>query len=257
MKISVAMSSLNCAKYIEQSILSVLNQKVMADIQFVIMDGGSTDGTIDILKKYESRITWRSEKDKCPSDALNKAFALCDGDIMAWINADDVYEDGAFELVRKAFDLHPDGLWVAGYYRMIDGGGREIRRLHAMYKHFLMRHYSYPLLVAENVFAQPSVFFCGKALRQVLPLDSESPNRIAFDYELWLKLGRLGVPVIIPEVLSSFRYIPESITGSRTGALFKAELNYARKEFGNYPISVAVHHLNWLKIRLFYSWWRW
>ncbi len=256
-KISVAMSSLNGAESLEQSILSVLNQDTTADVQFVVMDGGSTDGTVDILKKYGSRITWRSEKDKCPSDALNKAFALCDGDIMAWINADDFYEPGAFEVAVKTFENNPDAQWMAGYYRMINSAGHEIRRLQAKYKHLLMRNYSYPLLVAENTFAQPSVFMRREALARVMPLDYESVNCCAFDYELWLNLGKLGRPVIVPNVLSNFRYLPDSITGSRTAELFRAELNYARKEFRSHPIAVMIHHLNWLKIRIFYSWWRW
>jgi len=256
-RISIVTPSLNCANHIEQSILSVRNQETSADIQYVVMDGGSTDGTLDILRKYEDRLTWVSEPDEYHSHALNKAFALCDGDVVAWINADDYYEPGAFEVVRQTFEVNPDASWVAGYYRMVDADGREIRKLQARYKHWLMRHYSYSLLVAENVFAQPSTFYRRGALEKCLPLDYISPNRPAFDYKLWLDLGKVGAPAVVPEVLSNFRYLSDSVTGAQTGKLFKGELNYARREFRTHPFAVVLHHLNWMKIRLVYSWWRW
>lgn len=258
MKISIATPCLNCAGYLEQSIRSVLAQETEADVQLVVMDGQSTDGTLDILRRYGDRLTWRSEPDEYYSHALNKAFALCDGDIVAWINADDYYEPGAFETVRRAFAAHPDIQWVAGYYRMINAAGREIRQWQARYKHWLLRHYSYPLLVAENVFAQPSVFMRRSALEQCLPLDYTTQNRPAADYELWLKLGRVGgAPLVIREVLSNFRYLPSSVTGSQTAKLFRSELNYARKLFRPYPLPVLLHYVNYLKIRLLYSWWKW
>ncbi len=257
MKISVVTPSLGRAAYLEQSIRSVQEQETAADIQHIVMDGQSTDGTLDILRKFDDRLTWRSEPDECYSHALNKAFALCDGDVWAWINADDYYEPAAFEAVRRAFEDNPGAQWVAGYYRMVDREGREIRQLHARYKHWLLRHYSYPLLVAENMFAQPSVFMRREALEQCLLLDQETANRPAADYELWLKMGRLGPPLILQQVFSNFRYLPDSVTGSQTAALFRGELGYARKCFREYPLPVLVHHLNYVKIRLFYSWWRW
>ncbi len=257
MKLSIATPSYNGGRYFEQTIKSVLDQQTSMHVQYVVMDGESTDNTLDLLKKYDDKITWRSEPDEYHSHALNKAFELCDGDIVGWINTDDYYEPGAFERVRKTFEANPDAKWVAGYYRMVDEKGNEIRKLQAKYKHWLIRHYSYPLLVAENVFAQPSTFYRREALEKCLPLDYTSPNRPAFDYKLWLDLGNLGRPAIIKEVLSNFRYLPDSVTGAQTAALFKGELNYARQEKANHPFAVMLHHVNWLKIRLLYSWWNW
>jgi glycosyltransferase involved in cell wall biosynthesis len=256
-KISVVTPSLNGARYLEQAIRSVLDQETSAEIQYVVMDGGSTDGTVEILRKYGDRILWRSEKDKYHSDALNKGFALCDGDVVAWINTDDFYEPGAFETARRTFEAHPEALWMAGFYRMTDENGADTRSLHARYKHFLMRHYSYWLLVSQNVFAQPSVFMRRSVLEKALPLDCESPNRPAFDYELWLRLGKMGRPAIVPKVLSCFRWHKASVSGRQTAALFNGELEYAKKEFGTHPTAVLLHYLNWMGIRLTYTWWKW
>ena len=101
-KISIVMPSYNQVEFIERSILSVLNQNYQ-NYELLIIDGGSNDGTIEIIKKYQKYITfWISEKDKGQSDALNKGFKLCTGEIYGWLNSDDVYLPNAFKLIMKA-----------------------------------------------------------------------------------------------------------------------------------------------------------
>ena len=256
MKFSIVTPCRNAEKYIEQTIQSVLNQKTEAEVQYVVMDGLSDDGTVDILKKYDGQIDWTTEKDEYHSHAINKGFAKCDGDIFAWINADDFYEPGVFEKVRKIFEENPDVQWVAGYYRMLDADDKEIRQLHARYKHFLMRHYSYGLSLVENIFAQPSVFFRKDAFLSTGELDYTSKNRPAFDYQLWVKLGKIGKPYIVKDVFSNFRYYAESVSGSQTKALFNGELNYAKAEFKRHPFAVMLHYLTWMRNRLLYRIWK-
>ena len=256
MKFSIVTPCKNAEKYIDQTINSVLSQKVDADIQYIVQDGLSEDRTVDILKKYEDRLQWFSEKDEFPSHAINMGFDRCDGDIFAWINADDFYEPGAFKAVKQVFDDNPEVMWVAGYYRMLDKNDKEFRQLHASYKHFLMRHYSYRLGLIENCFAQPSVFWRKEAWEKSGGLDYRSPNRTAFDYELWLKMGKLGKPAIVKQILSNFRYYEETISGSQTKALFRSELNYAKAEFKKHPFIVPLHYVTWLRNRLFYKGWK-
>ena len=99
--ISVVMPSFNQAKYIEKSILSVLNQNY-PNKELILIDGGSNDGTLQIIKKYEKFIDyWISEKDEGQSDALNKGFKVCKGKIFCWLNSDDLFLPGTFEIISK------------------------------------------------------------------------------------------------------------------------------------------------------------
>jgi glycosyltransferase involved in cell wall biosynthesis len=110
-KISIITPCYNAAQYIEQTILSIINQDY-DNIEYIIIDGGSTDGTVDIIKKYEDKVTyWISEPDNGQSDAINKGIAIATGDVFNWVNGDDYLEDGALKLVGDSFhDLNLDVL---------------------------------------------------------------------------------------------------------------------------------------------------
>ncbi len=130
-KISVVMPSYNQQEFIERSILSVLNQNY-PNLEFIIIDGGSKDGTVDIIKKYESIIAyWISEPDNGQSDALNKGFARATGDICGWLNSDDIYMPGAFERVVAAFSRHPEKDIVFGDWLAINIEGRILAHEYA------------------------------------------------------------------------------------------------------------------------------
>jgi glycosyltransferase involved in cell wall biosynthesis len=125
-RISVVMPSYNQAQYIERSILSVLNQNY-PNLDFIVIDGGSTDGTVEVIQKYSKHLSyWISEPDNGQSDALNKGFARATGSIFGWLNSDDLYTPGAFESVAAALTESPDKRVVHGDYLFIDTGDRTI-----------------------------------------------------------------------------------------------------------------------------------
>jgi glycosyltransferase involved in cell wall biosynthesis len=119
-KISIIMPSFNQDKYIERSILSVLTQDY-PNLELIIMDGGSSDKTCEIIRKYEAYIyKWVSVKDQGQSDALNKGFSLANGDIYGWLNSDDIYQPNSFWLAVKALKMNPDKKIIFGDWLSID-----------------------------------------------------------------------------------------------------------------------------------------
>lgn len=219
MKVSVITPSFNQGKYIERTIQSVLNQKGDFELEHLIIDGGSTDNTLDILKKYKGRIDWVSEKDRGQSHAINKGFSKAKGDIIGWLNSDDLYEDGTIQKVMDIFKKDINCKWVAGRCRIIDEQGKEIRKAVTGYKNKWLGRYSYDRLLVEDFISQPAVFFKKSFLNEVGLLDEKL--HYVMDYDLWLRMGIKAEPVILKDYLASFRFY----SGSKTGGELKKSLN--------------------------------
>ena len=119
-KISIVTPSLNQAKFLEKTIQSVLAQNY-SDLEYIIIDGGSTDGSVEIIKKYQDKIAyWVSEKDRGQSHGINKGFALATGDIFAWLNSDDTYMPGALHTVAEYFSKDSDLDFLYGDVNLIN-----------------------------------------------------------------------------------------------------------------------------------------
>ena len=118
-KISIVTPSLNQGQFIKRTILSVLKQGCH-NIEYIVMDGGSTDNTVEILKKYEDRLIWKSEPDRGQSHAINKGFRMATGEIIGWLNSDDTYEPDALKTVIQFFSEHPEIDLIYGDCNMID-----------------------------------------------------------------------------------------------------------------------------------------
>jgi glycosyltransferase involved in cell wall biosynthesis len=245
LKISIVTPSFNQRRFIERTINSILGQNY-PELELIVMDGGSTDGTIDILKKYGDRIIWRSEKDRGQSDAINKGLRLATGDIVAYLCSDDTYQPGALQKVAEFFQNNPQTKWVYGKCRMIDENDREIRKPITRYKNFMLRRYSYPKLLVENYISQPATFWRRSLLDELGFIDEN--EHLCMDYEYWLRLGQRYPAGVIDSYLANFRHYTTSKSGSRFTQQFRDELRVAKKYSIDRPGIQLLHKLNYYKI---------
>ena len=197
-KVSVITPSFNQGEFIERTILSVGSQDY-PNIEHIVIDGGSTDSTLSILREYEDSIIWKSEPDKGQPEAINKGFLLSTGEIVAWLNSDDTYQPSA---VRRAVDFlseHPDVGMVYGDCRMIDEKDEVIG-------HWVdSLDFDLDLLTSKalNYIPQPTVFFRREILDTIGLLDVNL--QMAMDYDYWIRIGQRFKVKRIPVVLGNFR----------------------------------------------------
>jgi len=157
-KISIVIPSYNQGRFLEKSILSVINQRY-PNTELIVVDGASNDNSIEILQSYDSYISyWVSEPDQGQSDALNKGFSKASGDILGWLNSDDLYLPGAFFKVAKEFKRHKDALVVYGDYVEIDENDIVSKYVYSL--DFNLRHFIYEgfHLNAQAMFWRQSIF---------------------------------------------------------------------------------------------------
>lgn len=221
LKISIITPSLNQGRFIEEAILSVLNQRYF-DYEHIVIDGGSQDQTLDILEKYSSRtkrLRWISELDRGQSDALNKGFRLASGDIIGWLNADDRYLPGCFSRVIDSFLKNPNVDIIYGDYRFIDEKGKVIKlRKEIGFDLFILKYLHVLYIPSTATFFRRKVIDDGNFL-------SENYH-YAMDYEFFLRLALKGYKFAhIPEYLADFRWHPES---KSTKFVIKQRLEHER-----------------------------
>lgn len=212
-KISIVTPSLNQGHFIQSTIDSVLSQDY-PNLEYLIMDGGSTDNTLEVLESYSGRVKWVSEKDGGQTQAINKGLSRSTGEIVAYLNADDLLLPGALHKVARVFTLNPAVSWVTGKCRIIDESDREIRSLITAYKNFWLYIHSRPALLVMDYISQPATFWRADLLTRVGLLD-ESLHYV-MDYDYWLRLYAESPPVFIPEYLAAFRLHVHSKTTAKT-----------------------------------------
>src|SRR5262245_23986726 len=159
--VSIVTPSYNHGPYIEATIQSVLSQDY-PHIEYIVVDGGSQDDTIGILKRYEGRLSWASERDQGQADAINKGFRMAHGEILAWLNSDDTYLPGAVRLAVQYFQSHPDVSMVYGEGHHVDVEGHIIAR-------YPTEAFDYQRLSERCFICQPTVFFRAEVYREVGP----------------------------------------------------------------------------------------
>jgi glycosyltransferase involved in cell wall biosynthesis len=192
--ISIITPSYNQAAYIEQTIKSVLDQNCDR-IEHIVMDGGSTDGTIEILKRYPHLI-WRSEKDRGQADALNKGLALAKGEIIGWINSDDYYQPNIFNSVIKHLKA-TNSPWAVGRQADVLDNGTLI-----LFKDSPMVTFD-TLVKDPDIVKQQATFFKRDALVSVGGWNVDC--YMVMDFDLWVRLARIAPPVMVAEDWAYFR----------------------------------------------------
>lgn len=243
--ISIVIPSYNKAKYIEKTLLSIVSQK-NANFEVIIQDGGSTDGTLNVIKKYvkkyPSLIRYESKKDGGQLDAINNGLLKAKGDIVTFINADDVYEPGAFESVAGHFIENPNALWFVGKCRIINDKDYEIAKFWTFCKDILIKINWYSLLLfTSNYVSQPSTFITKKAYLKYGPFTGN--KKFVYEYDMWLTLGKVMMPSVINKYLSKFRISDDNISSVIYNDLFDMDINVVKKHSRN-NIFVYAHKIN-------------
>ncbi|MBV5304519.1 MAG: glycosyltransferase [Chlorobium sp.] len=226
LKMSIVTPSFNQCQFIERALLSVARQQVK-DIEHIVIDGGSTDGTVDLLTRFKPAVRWISEKNEGQSHAVNKGLQAATGDIIGWLNSNDIYYPSAVRRVTAFFETHPD---VDIAYGMADHIDIDDRPFEA----YPTEPWDLERLHNSCFICQPALFFRRRVIEQHGLLDESL--RYCMDYEYWLRLGRAGL---------RFAYLDEKLAGSRLYAKNKtagsrikviSEINdMFKKKFGKVP----------------------
>jgi glycosyltransferase involved in cell wall biosynthesis len=256
LKISIVTPSLNQGRFLESTIRSVVEQDY-EDLEYIIIDGGSTDNSVDIIRKYEKYITyWVSELDSGQSHAINKGFAKCTGDIVAWLNSDDEYVSGTLGIVGRYMEKNPAADIVFGDQEDMDENGETFRSVR------WVKHSTLAMLSLGIMIPQPASFYRRKMVEEIGELD-ESLYWV-MDYEWFLRMALAGYKFChIPKKLARFRYHRNSktIIGTRDGNehwehLYQIQANYLHK-YNNLiaPLRLSPLHLRLIR-GVVRNWWR-
>jgi glycosyltransferase involved in cell wall biosynthesis len=248
-RITVITPSYNQGNFIERTIRSVVEQKY-PNLEYIIVDGGSTDDTLDILKQYESQLTWISEKDEGQADAINKGIRMSTGEVLTYLNSDDLHERNTLWKVSEYFLGNPSVRWLIGRCRIIDENDQEIRKMITRYKNILLSHLSYNMLLITNPISQPATFWRRSVVDEIGLFDVN--EHLVLDYEYWLRIGRKYKPSIVNDYLAQFRVHRQSKTRTTFFDNFRQELLVAKK-YSSSRVIHALHYVNYISIYASYA----
>ena len=246
--ISVITPSFNQGTFLAETIESVISQEGDFTIDYLIVDGSSSDNSLDIIKRYDALLKrgewpikcrgitfrWRSEKDKGQTDALMKGFRLATGDIFAWLNSDDTYLAGALRTAAIFFREHPDVGLMYGDAHYCDQTGAVIGR-------YITDNFDLNRLASTNIISQPSAFFRRGAFEEVGGLDESL--EFVMDYDFWIRIGRCFPCHHVPHLLATYRLHDSSKTISSETLFKNCEESLA----------VTIHHFGWAPLTRIYT----
>jgi glycosyltransferase involved in cell wall biosynthesis len=233
-KISIVTPSFNQSEFIERTLTSVLGQSY-PNLEYYVQDGGSTDGSIKILDRYADRLSgWTSHADNGQSQAINLGFARTSGEIMAWLNSDDILLPGALTCVAEYFRLHPDVDVIYGYRVLIDENDQEIGR-------WILPSHDDRVLSWEDYIPQETIFWRRRIWEKAGGQIDES-FRFAMDWDMLLRFRDAGARFArLPRFLGGFRVHPRQKTSAEISNIGFQEMDRIREQIhGRVPLSAEV-----------------
>ena len=232
--VSIVIPSYNQAPYLETTLLSVLGQDYPR-VETIVIDGGSTDGSVDIIKSYEQRLAyWVSEKDSGQAEAINKGMAHARGEIVAWLNSDDFYLPRIVRSAVQSFERYPNANLIYADMHAVDERGKTFNT-------FRYKQLSLADLLSFQIIGQPAVFMRRSAFEQAGGLDTS--YHLLLDHHLWIRIAAQGRIVHIPRTWAAARYHDQAKNRARASE-FGAEafriLDWAKTEPSLAPVLARV-----------------
>jgi glycosyltransferase involved in cell wall biosynthesis len=225
---SVVTPSYNQGQFIRATLESVLSQQI-PDLQYLVIDGGSSDETVGILKEYGDRLSFISERDEGTADAINKGLALCQGEIIGWLNSDDIYYPQALRRVGEFFARHPEIDVMYGRAHHIDERGSVIEE-------YPTAEWSFEALLNHCIISQPAAFFRRRVVEKYGSL--AKTHKYCVDYEFWIRLARKG---------ARFMFVPEYFAATRLHE--QAKTVASRLQCHEDINDIMVEHLGYVPTR--------
>lgn len=237
--VSVVTPSFNTARFLEETIRSVLSQDYPR-IEYLVMDGGSTDGTLDILRAHAADLKYVSDADGGAADAINRGFSLAQGEILAWLNADDTYLPGAIRRAADALAANPDAMVVYGEGYWTDSAGAVLGR-------YPTAPFNPAMFTQECSICQPTCFIRRGAIEAAGSLDPSL--RASFDYDFWIRLAKRYRFVFIPEYLATSRMHRDNKTLGDRKTVFIESIAVLKRHYQYVPLRWIYGYLSFLHDR--------
>jgi len=234
--VSVVTPSFNSGSFLEETLRSVLAQDYPR-IEYIVMDGGSSDGTLEILERHRDRLCFESRPDRGTADAVNRGFGLSKGSILAWLSADDTYLPGAVSAAVTAFAENPDAGVVYGDGLWVDAAGKLIGP-------YPTRPFERELLGRECFLCQPAVFLRRSVYERVGGLDPGLES--CYDWDLWMRIARLYPMVRIEQCLATSRMHPGNKTLGRRRMVYSEACRILRKHYQYVPFQWTYDYARFL-----------
>jgi glycosyltransferase involved in cell wall biosynthesis len=236
--VSIVTPSFQSGRFIERTIESVLSQDY-PQIEYIVMDGGSSDATVDILERYKDRLRYESAPDKGAADAINRGFSQCRGSIFGWLNADDIYLPGAIRTAAAHFAASPEVDVIYGEGVWIDEEGAQIGRYPTV------SPYQPGIFEQECGICQPATFMRREAFQSVGMLMADL--QFAFDYDLWVRLSRVCRFQSIPDILAMSRMHQKNKSLGSRRQVFEENIDLLRRHYRYVPLNWVYGYLTYLR----------